>query len=116
VKYARTYNEFQRRGAEITAICVDTPEQNQAMIDKLLLPFHILSDPEGELAIKTYGIWNEQGRIAVPAVVAVAQDRTIRYLYTGQDLPTDRETKSFYKRSTRAICQRSDVWRAVIHP
>ncbi len=94
MKYARTYNEFQQRGAEITAICVDTPEQNQGMIDKLLLPFHVLSDPEGELAIKTYSVWNEQGRIAAPAVVAVAQDRTIRYLYTGQDFadrPGDEE-------------------------
>jgi len=56
-----------------------------ATIDKLLLPFRILSDPEGEQAIKPYGVWNEQGRIAIPAVVAVAQDRTIRYLYAGQD-------------------------------
>jgi peroxiredoxin len=47
--------------------------------------FRILSDPEGEQAIKPYGVWNEQGRIAIPAVVAVAQDRTIRYLYAGQD-------------------------------
>ena len=55
------------------------------MIDKLALPFRILSDPEGERAIKPYGVWNEQGRIAIPAVVAVARERTIRYLYKGQD-------------------------------
>ena len=57
MSYARKYNEFQDRGAEITAICVDTPEQNKAMIAKLILPFHILSDPEGDRAIKPYGVW-----------------------------------------------------------
>ena len=94
MSYARKYSQFQERGAEVTAICVDTPEQNKVMIDKLLLPFHILSDPEGERAIKPYGVWNEQGRIAIPAVVAVAKDRTIRCLYKGQDFadrPGDEE-------------------------
>ena len=85
MSFARKYDQFQERGAEITAISVDTTEQNQAMIDKLLLPFHILSDPDGELAIKTYGVWNEQGRIAIPSIVVVARDRTIRYLYKGKD-------------------------------
>jgi peroxiredoxin len=94
VRYAREYDEFHKRGAEITAISVDTPDQNKAMIDKLLLPFHILSDPEGDTAIKPYGVWNEQGRIAVPSIVAVAKNRTIRYMYKGQDFadrPGDEE-------------------------
>lgn len=85
MSYARKYEELEKRGAEITAITVDTPEQNAAMIEKLLLPFHILSDPDGERAIKPYGVWNEQGRIAVPSIVAVAKDRTIQYFYKGQD-------------------------------
>ena len=85
MSFARRYDRFQNRGAEITAICVDSPEQNRAMIDKLLLPSRILSDPEGELAIKRYGVWNEQGRIAIPAVVVVGRDQRIRYQYAGQD-------------------------------
>lgn len=94
MSFARKYTEFQQRGAEVTAICVDTPQQNQAMIDKLLLPFHVLSDPDGERTIKPYGVWNEQGSIALPAVLVVAQDRTIGYLYKGQDFadrPGDEE-------------------------
>jgi peroxiredoxin len=78
VSFARKYSEFLERRAEIVAICVDTPEQNRAMIDKLVLPITILSDPEGELAIKLYGVWNEQGRVAVPAVVLVARDGSRR--------------------------------------
>ncbi len=85
MSYARKYDEFQKRGAEITAISVDAPEQNKAMIEKLVLPFHILSDAEGDRAIKQYGVWNEQGRIAVPSIVVVAKDRTVRYMYRGQD-------------------------------
>jgi peroxiredoxin len=85
VSYARKYDEFQKRGAEITAISVDTPEQNKAMIEKLVLPFHLLSDPEGDRAIKSYGVWNEQGRIAIPSIVVVAKDHTVRYVYKGQD-------------------------------
>jgi peroxiredoxin len=85
VSFARKYGEFENRGAEITAICVDTPEQNRAMTDKLLLPFKILSDPEGEQAIKPYGVWNEQGRIAIPSMVVVGRDQRVRYHYAGQD-------------------------------
>jgi len=85
VSYARKYDEFQKRGAEITAISVDTPEQNKEMIGKLLLPFRLLSDPDGDRAIKPYGVWNEQGRIAVPSIVVVGKDGTIRYVYKGQD-------------------------------
>jgi len=73
---------------------VDSPEQNRAMIDKLLLPFRILSDPDGDLAIKRYGVWDEQGRIAGPSIVAVGQDGTIRWLYKGKDFadrPLDAE-------------------------
>ena len=94
MSYARKYDQFQSRGAEVTAISVDSPEQNRAMIDKLLLPFHLLSDPEGDRAIKLYGVWNEEGRIAIPAVIAVGRDGTIRYVYKGQDFadrPGDEE-------------------------
>ena len=64
------------------------------MIDKLLLPFRIVSDPEGDLAIKSYGVWDEQGRIAVPAIVANGQDGRIRWFYRGKDFadrPLDAE-------------------------
>ncbi len=94
MSYARKYDEFQQRGVEITAISVDTPGQNNAMIEKLLLPFHILSDPDGDRVIMPYGVWNEQGRIAIPSIVVVARDRSIRYVYKGQDFadrPGDEE-------------------------
>jgi peroxiredoxin len=94
VKLARTYDQFRQRGGEITGVSVDSPQQNRAMIDKLLLPFSLLSDPDGDRAIKRYGLWDEKGRIAVPSIVVVGADGIIRWSYSGSDFadrPADEE-------------------------
>lgn len=94
MSFARKYDRFQQRGAQIAAVVVDSPEQNRAMIEKLLLPFTILSDPEGDAAIKRYGVWDAEGRIAIPSIVAVGRDGIITWLYKGQDFadrPLDEE-------------------------
>ncbi len=94
MSYARKYDQFRERDAELTAICVDTPAQNRAMIEKLLLPFKVLSDPDGEAAIKHYGVWDEEGQIAIPSIVVIGKDGAIRYFYSGKDFadrPGDEE-------------------------
>ncbi len=55
------------------------------MIDKLLLPFDLLSDPEGEVVIKRFGLWDSSGRISKPALVLADQTGLIRYVYEGRD-------------------------------
>ncbi len=55
------------------------------MIDKLLLPFDLLSDPEGEVSIKPFGFWDAAGRISKPALVLTDRQGVIRYLYEGSD-------------------------------
>lgn len=65
-------------------ISVDSPEQNRAMTDKLLLPFSLLSDPDGK-AIGGYGAWDDEGRIARPAIVVVDPTGIVRYAYVGED-------------------------------
>lgn len=94
MSFARKYDQITGRGAEVIGITVDTPEQNQAMIEKLLLPYSIVSDPEGDDVIKRYGVWDEKGRIAQPSIVVVSPDGTIRWFYTGRDFadrPLDAE-------------------------
>ncbi len=54
------------------------------MIEKLLLPFSLLSDPEGEL-IKQYGVWDAEGEIARPAIFVVDGEGVVRYAYVGED-------------------------------
>ena len=65
-------------------ISVDSPEQNRALIAKLILPYSLLSDPDGEV-IERYSVWDEQGRIARPSIFAIDRDGVVRYVYVGQD-------------------------------
>ena len=52
------------------------------MVEKLDLPFPLLSDPKGEL-IKYLGLWNEEEGVSEPAIVALDRSGTVRYLYSG---------------------------------
>jgi peroxiredoxin len=83
--YAREFEEFESRGAQIAGISVDPPSNNARMVGKLLLPFPLLSDPEGELA-RLCGLWNEEEGVAVPSIVIVDQSGEVRYLYSGTDV------------------------------
>jgi hypothetical protein len=65
-------------------VSVDPPSHNEAMIEKLALPFSLLSDPRGELA-KRCDLWNDKEGVAVPAIVVIDRVGTVRYLYKGKD-------------------------------
>ncbi len=82
---ARRYDEFTGRGARVAAISVDPPGANAAMVEKLALPYPVLSDPDGEGAIKPSGVWHQERNIAKPALVAVAPDGRDVFRYVGAD-------------------------------
>ena len=89
---ARQYNEYTSRGATIAAIVIDSPGQNAGMVEKLHLPFPILSDPGGEGASKPYGVWDEAGKMARPAILVLDPHGNEVYRYVGEDFmdrPTD---------------------------
>lgn len=72
---------------------MDPAANNLKMVDKLALPFPLLSDPQGEL-IKLLGLWNEEESVSHPAIVVVDESGAIRYLYAGEDFadrPSDGE-------------------------
>ncbi len=52
------------------------------MVEKLDLPFRLLSDPRGEL-IKRCGLWNDEEEVSEPAIVALDKSGTVQYLYSG---------------------------------
>lgn len=52
------------------------------MVDKLDLPFHLLSDPRGEL-IMHCDLWNEEEGASEPAIVALDKTGKVQYLYSG---------------------------------
>jgi hypothetical protein len=52
------------------------------MVEKLALPFPLLSDPGGEL-IKRCGLWNDEEGVSEPTIVALDKSGTVQYLYSG---------------------------------
>jgi hypothetical protein len=52
------------------------------MVEKLDLPFPLLSDPRGEL-IKRCDLWNDEEGVSEPAIVALDKSGTVQYLYSG---------------------------------
>jgi peroxiredoxin len=78
----------------VVGISVDPVENNRAMVDKLLLPFPLLSDPEGRV-IKDWGVWNDaDGGLARPSIFALKKDGSVVWRYVGVDYadrPTDDE-------------------------
>jgi peroxiredoxin len=81
-------------GVSLAGISVDPIENNRAMVEKLLLPFPLLSDPDGRV-IKEWDVWNDNdGGIAKPSIFAVRSDGSIGWAYVGRDFadrPTDDE-------------------------
>ncbi len=91
---ARTYHEFLQVGATIAAVVIDPSDQNAAMVSKLALPFPVLSDPNGERAIRPLGLWDESQKMSKPAIIALAPDGSETYRYAGSDFmdrPSDSE-------------------------
>jgi AhpC/TSA family len=52
------------------------------MVEKLDLPFPLLSDPRGDF-IKRLGLWNDEEGVSEPAIVALDRSGMVRYLYSG---------------------------------
>ena len=82
--YARRFERFESRGAQVAGVSVDPPDNNARLVGKLLLPFPLLSDPRGELA-KSLGLWNEREGVATPSVVVLDRSGEVHYLYAGSD-------------------------------
>lgn len=63
------------------------------MVERLALPFPLLSDPKGDLT-KRYGLWNAEEGVAVPAIILVDRGGMVYYLYADADFadrPADPE-------------------------
>ena len=92
--YARNWGRFVEEGVDLVGISVDPVENNRAMVAKLLLPFSLLSDPEGGV-IKAWDVWTDsEGGIAKPSIFAIRRDGSIALAYVGRDYadrPSDEE-------------------------
>ena len=70
---ALRHSDYTTAGAVVVAIDVDSPGQHAAMVEKLNLPFPMLSDPDRSLAIGPYRLMNETDprHLAIPATVVI---------------------------------------------
>ena len=79
---------------DVAGISVDPVGNNRAMVDKLLLPFPLLTDPDGHV-IRGWGVWSDDdGGLARPAIYAIRPDGSLAWQYVGRDFadrPTDDE-------------------------
>jgi peroxiredoxin len=77
-------DRFHGAGLQPAAISVDPVEGNAALVDKLLLNFPVLSDPEARV-IREWDVYNPDEDVAVPSIFLVLPDLTIAYSYRGDD-------------------------------
>jgi hypothetical protein len=63
------------------------------MVEKLELPFPLLSDPRGDL-IKSLDLWNEDEGVSEPTIVVLDKAGTVSRLYSGGSDFSDRPTEA----------------------
>jgi hypothetical protein len=72
----------------VVGVSVDSVAENAAMVEKLRLPFSLLSDPDAA-AIAAWDVYDPvggtHGPIARPAIFVVGRDLSIPYDYVGRD-------------------------------
>jgi hypothetical protein len=77
----------------IAGVSVDPPSNSEVMVEKLKLPFPLLSDARGELG-KLYGVWNDNEGVEVPSIIVVDRSGEVQHFYSGSDFadrPGDEE-------------------------
>jgi len=88
--FEQDINEFRRRGIQVAAISVDSPEESRKLCRSRGYTFPFLSDPNAAV-IRAYGILHpkagEDGRdIARPAEFFVDSNGIIRWEYLTDDI------------------------------
>lgn len=70
---ALRHDEYASVGAVVAAIDIDSPGQHAAMVEKLNLPYPMLSDPDRKLAIEPYDLMNnaDPRNLAIPATIVI---------------------------------------------
>lgn len=88
--FERRLSEFQKRGVEVVAISVDSPEASRKLCESRGYTFPFASDGKAEVA-RQYGVLHagggEEGRdIARPAEFLVDTSGTIRWVNLTDDV------------------------------
>jgi hypothetical protein len=81
------HQEFLAAGVRVFGVSIDSPERNAAQIEKLSLPFPILSDTDRSKAISSFGVADvkDERQISRPALVVVTPDRDEAFRFESRD-------------------------------
>ncbi|WP_042685454.1 thioredoxin-dependent thiol peroxidase [Candidatus Nitrosotenuis chungbukensis] len=58
-EFSKEYKKFQKHGIEIIGISTDDVESHKKFVDKMNIPYVLLSDPEAEVC-KKFGVWGKK--------------------------------------------------------
>ena len=93
---ARDYQEFQRLNATVVAVSGEEVEKGKGLLQKLHLPFVLLSDTSFE-AIDMYGVRDENlsehvrargiNQLPKPSAFVIDGTGIVRYRYVGKNAP-----------------------------
>ena len=81
------HQEFLAAGIRLYAISIDSPERNAAMVEKLSLPFPILSDPDRSKSIVPFGVADakDDRQLSRPALIVVTPDWKEAFRFVSRD-------------------------------
>jgi hypothetical protein len=84
---ANRHQEFLDRGGRVFAVSADTAPMNAAVVEKMALPFPMLSDVDRDQAITPLGFADEKDprEIARPGAVIISPDAEVVYSFVGRD-------------------------------
>lgn len=58
-EFSSEYKKFQKHGIEIIGISTDDVDSHKKFVDKMHIPYVLLSDPEAEVC-KKFGVWGKK--------------------------------------------------------
>lgn len=81
------HEDFLAAGTRIAAVVIDTPAQNSAMVEKLHLPFPILSDVDRSLIIEPFDVLDpkDHRNLSRPAVILVDANGAEQFRFVSRD-------------------------------
>lgn len=87
---------------------MDEPSTNAALVEKLTLPFPVLSDPDGERAIRPFDLWHGEKGVARPALVVVGPEGEELMRQVGGEF-SDRMSEPELVDRVRALAEEREV-------
>lgn len=84
---ALRHGDYTAAGAVVAAIDIDSPGQHAAMVEKLNLPYPLLSDPDRTKAIIPFDLPNpiDERNLALPATVVIDADGNEAWRHVSRD-------------------------------